>query len=150
MAPTLFGRLIFSAVVTSSLALPARAQDSVTTDSGTFDQSTAAQLFREPPYSPYAGRNFPTRPFFGDTHLHTSFSMDAGAFGARLGPRDAYRFAKGEEITASSGQPVETVPAARLPGRGRSLRQLGFFPRICLRGDPNVAGRPARAAAGMT
>ena len=38
-------------------------------------------------------RDFPTRPFFGDTHLHTSFSMDAGAFGARLGPRDAYRFA---------------------------------------------------------
>ena len=42
-----------------------------------------------------------TRPFFGDTHLHTSFSMDAGAFGARLGPVDAYRFAKGEQVTAS-------------------------------------------------
>ena len=33
------------------------------------------------------------------------FSFDAGAFGARLSPRDAYRFAKGEEIIASSGQP---------------------------------------------
>ncbi len=54
------------------------------------------------PYSPYAGRNFPTRPFFGDTHLHTSFSMDAGAFGCRLTPKDALRFARGEEITASS------------------------------------------------
>ena len=40
----------------------------------------------KPPYSPYAGRNFPTVPLFGDTHLHTSFSMDAGAFGARLTP----------------------------------------------------------------
>ena len=30
--------------------------------------------------------------------------MDAGAFGARLGPKDAYRLAKGEEITASRGQ----------------------------------------------
>jgi hypothetical protein len=72
MGPTLFGRLIFSAVVTSFLALPARAQDGVTTDSGTFDQSTAARLFREPAYSPYVGRHFPTRPFFGDTHLHTA------------------------------------------------------------------------------
>ena len=46
-------------------------------------------------YSPYTDRAFPERPLFGDTHLHTSFSMDAGAFGARLGPRDAYVFAKG-------------------------------------------------------
>ena len=40
-------------------------------------------------YSPYAGRNFPTRVFWGDTHLHTGMSMDAGAFGARLTPEDA-------------------------------------------------------------
>ena len=32
---------------------------------------------------------------------------DAGAFGARLVPADAYRFAKGDEIMASSGQPVK-------------------------------------------
>ena len=38
-------------------------------------------------YSPYAGRNFPTRVFWGDTHLHTTMSMDAGAFGARLTPK---------------------------------------------------------------
>jgi len=61
----------------------------------------------KPSYSPYAGRNFPTLPLFGDTHLHTGFSMDAGAFGARLTPRDAYRFARGEEITSNSGQPVK-------------------------------------------
>jgi hypothetical protein len=87
------------------LALPAAAQ---TTDIGTLDKQTAEKAFPgKAPYSPYAGRNFPTRPFFGDTHLHTSFSMDAGAFGARLGPRDAYVFAKGSEITASSGQRVK-------------------------------------------
>jgi hypothetical protein len=68
----------------------------VTTDIGTFNKETAEKAFpAKPPYSPYASRNFPTRPFFGDTHLHTSFSMDAGAFGARLDPREAYRFAKG-------------------------------------------------------
>ncbi|MBW4936217.1 DUF3604 domain-containing protein [Marinobacter sp. F4206] len=57
-------------------------------------------------YSPYAQRSFPDRVFWGDTHLHTGLSMDAGLFGARLGLDDAYRFARGEEVTASSGQPV--------------------------------------------
>jgi hypothetical protein len=47
---------------------------------------------------------FPERPFFGDTHLHTSYSVGAGAFGARLTPRDAYIFAKGNEVKSSSGQ----------------------------------------------
>jgi hypothetical protein len=57
-------------------------------------------------YSPYALRAFPERPLWGETHLHTSLSMDAGGFGNRVGPRDAYRLARGEEIIASSGQPV--------------------------------------------
>ena len=55
-------------------------------------------------YSPYAKREFATLPLFGETHLHTGLSMDAGGFGNRLGVRDAYRFATGEEVTASSGQ----------------------------------------------
>jgi len=60
-----------------------------------------ASVFRaQKHYSPYAGRNFPTNVYWGDTHLHTGMSMDAGAFGARLGPKDAYRFARGEEVTS--------------------------------------------------
>lgn len=78
------------------------AEQTVTTDVGTIDKTTADSLHRKRPYSPYADREFPTRPFFGDTHLHTSFSMDAGAFGARLGPKDAYRFARGEQVMASA------------------------------------------------
>jgi hypothetical protein len=35
------------------------------------------------------------RPFFGDTHVHTTLSFDANAQDTRNGPRDAYRFAKG-------------------------------------------------------
>lgn len=57
-------------------------------------------------YSPYAERTFPERPLWGDTHLHTSLSMDAGGFGNRVSNRDAYRLARGEQIMASSGQPV--------------------------------------------
>jgi hypothetical protein len=47
--------------------------------------------------------DFPTAVFWGDTHLHTSDSPDAFAFGARLGPEDALRFARGEKVTATAG-----------------------------------------------
>ena len=56
-----------------------------------------------PEYSPYLEHNYPDRVYFGDTHLHTSFSTDGGMLGTRLGPDEAYRFAKGEEVTASLG-----------------------------------------------
>ncbi|MEZ5873276.1 MAG: DUF3604 domain-containing protein [Hyphomicrobiales bacterium] len=55
-----------------------------------------------PQFSPYAGRNFPTRVFWGDTHLHTAVSVDAGTM-CRIGQEDAYRFARGEEITTTHG-----------------------------------------------
>ncbi|WP_237064463.1 DUF3604 domain-containing protein [Microbulbifer zhoushanensis] len=57
-------------------------------------------------YSPYPEQNFPNRVFFGDTHLHTSYSTDAGMFGNTLGPDAAYRFAKGETVTSSTGVPA--------------------------------------------
>ena len=57
-------------------------------------------------FSPYARRDIPNRPLWGDSHLHTSLSRDAGGFGNRVGMRDAYRLARGEEIMASSGQPI--------------------------------------------
>lgn len=99
--------ILTSALLCAGLALPAYAQNYTVTDSGTVDKETANKLYAsKPPYSPYAGRNFPTRPLFGDTHLHTAMSFDAGMFGARLGPAEAYRFAKGEEVTSSSGQRV--------------------------------------------
>ncbi len=56
-----------------------------------------------PEYSPYLEHNYPDRVFFGDTHVHTSYSTDAGMVGNRLGPDEAYRFAKGEEVTSSMG-----------------------------------------------
>ncbi|MFK8029378.1 MAG: DUF3604 domain-containing protein [Gammaproteobacteria bacterium] len=46
---------------------------------------------------------YPTQVFWGDTHLHTSDSADAFAFGARLGAEDALRFASGEQVTSTTG-----------------------------------------------
>lgn len=46
---------------------------------------------------------FPDRPYWGDTHLHTDNSVDAFGFGTRLGPEAALRFARGETVTATTG-----------------------------------------------
>jgi hypothetical protein len=58
-------------------------------------------------YSPYAGDNFPTRVLFGDTHLHSSWSADAGLVGSTLGPDVAYRVSRGEEVTSHYGWKVK-------------------------------------------
>lgn len=58
-------------------------------------------------YSPYSGVNYPSKVLWGDTHLHTNLSLDARAFGVTLSPEDAFRFARGEEVTASHGERVK-------------------------------------------
>ena len=73
----------------------------------TMDPEEAAKHFPRRGYSPYADRGFPTRPMWGDTHLHTANSPDAFAFGNRLGPEEAYRFARGETVTSATGQRVQ-------------------------------------------
>jgi hypothetical protein len=111
-------------------------------DTGTLDQAKAAKAFPAKPfYSPYAGRNFPTRPFFGDTHLHTASSLDAGVFGCRLTPRDAYRFARGEEVTASSGQPVKLARPLDFLVVTDHSDGMGFFP-LLLAGGPQIMADP--------
>ncbi|MDE0349282.1 MAG: DUF3604 domain-containing protein [Gammaproteobacteria bacterium] len=47
---------------------------------------------------------FPHREaFFGDLHVHTSWSTDAFFYGNRVGPRDAWRFAQGEAVRLPTG-----------------------------------------------
>ena len=65
------------------------------------------ERFGKRDFSPYAGRNFPTRPLWGDTHLHTTNSLDARGIGVTVTPEDAFRFARGEEITSTGGIPVK-------------------------------------------
>ena len=97
--------IITTLLVLLGLAVPLLAQEQhVPPYLNTTDTGETVQM--RPVYSPYAGKRYPTGPLFGDTHLHTSSSMDAGAAGARLDPNDAYRFARGEEVMASSGQRV--------------------------------------------
>jgi hypothetical protein len=66
-------------------------------------------------YSPYLNQSSPDRVFWGDTHLHTSYSTDAGMIGNFLGPDEAFRFARGETVRASAG------------ARARLIRPLDFL-----------------------
>ncbi len=58
-------------------------------------------------YSPHVGESYPGRLLFGDTHVHSGLSGDAGGGGTRLMPEDAYRFARGELVTSNTGIPVK-------------------------------------------
>ena len=60
-------------------------------------------------YSPYAGRKYPTRVLWGDTHLHSANSGDAFTTGTRFTPEETYRISRGEEVISTTGLP------ARLP-----------------------------------
>jgi hypothetical protein len=89
-------------------AIPAAAQDdqAIGTD---FAVSRDEVPNAQPIYSPFVGQAHPDRVYWGETHLHTSYSWDAGLVGNTLDPDKAYRFAKGEQVIASSGQPVKLV-----------------------------------------
>jgi len=91
----------------------------------------------EKSYSPYAGKTYPQNVYWGDTHLHTGMSMDAGAIGCRLSPEDAYRFASGEEMISSASKmkvklsrPLDFLVVAD------HSDNMGFFPKL-LSGDPD-------------
>ncbi len=137
MTKVLLQGTALTSLVIFGLVLPALAQDA-----GTLGKDAADRAHQRPPaYSPYVGRDFPTRPFFGDTHLHTSFSMDAGAFGARLGPMDAYRFAQGEEVVSSTGQPVKLSRPLDFLVVADHSDNMGFFPDL-FAGKPDLVADP--------
>jgi hypothetical protein len=64
----------------------------------------STHLVEQPkPYSPYVDQYFPQRVFFGDTHFHSSLSVDSGMIGNTIDLEQAFRFSRGEEIVTSTG-----------------------------------------------
>ena len=88
-------------------------------------------------YSPYAQRDFPSRPFFGDQHVHTLYSMDAALFGNKLGLKESWRFARGEEVTSSTGIPVKLARPLDWMVIADHSDQMGFAGDI-IKGAPEV------------
>ena len=100
-----------------------------------------ADAYEGKSYSPYAGRGFPSRPLWGDTHLHTALSMDAGAFGNRLGLEAAYQFARGDEVVSSNGTPVKLSRPLDWLVIADHSDNMGFFPDL-LAGKPHLLADP--------
>ena len=86
---------------------------------------------------------YPERVYWGDTHLHTSNSVDAFAFGVRLGPEEALRFAMGEEVTSTTGikakldRPLDFLVIADHSDALGATRRLYEAPRFLIR-DPEL------------
>ena len=129
----------FAAVVVVSLLLVNASAALAQLPPPTDDQQDVFRAQKH--YSPYAGRDFPTNVYWGDTHVHTGLSMDAGAFGARLSPKDAYRFARGEEVTSSTGLQVKLSRPLDFLVVADHSDNMGFFPRLYA-GDPAFLADP--------
>jgi len=95
----------------------------------------------KPEYSPYAGRNFPTHVLWGDTHLHTAISVDAGTMN-RIGQEDAFRFARGEEITTTHGLRVKLSRPLDFLVISDHAEMYGLMPQL-LSGDPEILATEA-------
>ena len=97
-------KLLLVIVAITALTLPRVA---LAQDIGNPDLEVIKGLYPGKTYSPYAQRTFPSNVYWGETHLHTGISLDAGLFGNTTGHELAYRFARGEEVVSSTGLPVK-------------------------------------------
>jgi hypothetical protein len=88
--------------VLTSTPWPLRAADVMVPD--TTAQATVAEAESRVPVNPLRDA------FFGETHIHTAYSLDAYIGGTRLTPDDAYRYGKGEEMTVNGVKHRITEP----------------------------------------
>ncbi len=121
-------------------AIAAVVSTSVAAD-GVPSEEAAEGTFPEQPFSPYVNRAFPERPLWGDTHLHTGLSLDAGTFGNTLLPDEAWRFAKGEQVISSTGQPVRLARPLDWMVLTDHTDLMGFAPDLQA-GKPGVLADP--------
>ena len=110
-----------------------------------FDDNPAlATVLKGRPYSPYADRAYPGNVYFGDTHVHTALSADAGGSGTTLMPRDAYRFARGEQVVSNTGQPVRLSRPLDFYMVTDHSDGMGVITDI-IKGAPNILADPQGA-----
>ncbi|GAB5437387.1 DUF3604 domain-containing protein [Falsiruegeria mediterranea] len=125
-----------SVAMTAALMLPGAGQAQIKTT-----EEAAASAFPPEAFSPYANRSIPIQPLWGETHLHTSLSLDAGAFGNILGPDDAWAFAKGQQVTSSTGLPVKLSRPLDWMVLTDHTDLMGFAPDLQA-GKPGVLADP--------
>ena len=128
MKPLLLAACFFSAAMVAAGAQESGNHEAITPED-------VAQVIK-PEFSPYAGRSFPTRPLFGDTHLHTAVSVDAGTLN-RLGQEAAFRFARGEEVVSTGGLRAKLSRPLDFLVISDHAEMYGLMPQL-LSGDPEV------------
>ena len=111
-------------------------------DAGTLQPEDVA--YNKQDYSPFVDRHVPDKVLWGDTHLHSSYSVDAGFFGNTLTPDVAYRFARGEEVTASTGQRVKLIRPLDFLVVADHAEYFGIADLIA-KGDPVLQEDPVSA-----
>jgi hypothetical protein len=110
-------------------------------DAGVPQIENIESLYPGKAYSPWAERSFPSQVYWGETHLHTGLSLDAGLFGNTTGPDTAYRLARGEQVVSSTGLPLKlSRPLDFLVVTDHS-DMMGIATDI-QRGAPNVLANP--------
>jgi hypothetical protein len=95
-------------------------------------------------YSPYAGRNYPTRVLWGDTHFHTTNSGDAFTAGTRFTPEQGYRIARGEEVISTTGLPARLPRPLDFLVISDHSEGLGLMTQV-YDGNPSLMADPAVA-----
>jgi len=84
------------------------------------------------------------RPYFGDLHVHTAFSLDASTQGTRNRPADAYRFARGEEVGLqpydASGEPRRRLRLKRPLDFAAVTDHAEFFGELDVCTTPGLPG----------
>lgn len=123
------------------VALTASSQLLAFQDAGDLDLESIKKLYPGKTYSPYARRAFPNQVYWGDTHVHTALSPDAGLFGNTLGVDEAYRFARGEELTSSTGLPAKLARPLDWMVVTDHTDMMGFGTDL-KRGAPNLLAVP--------
>ena len=89
------------------------------------DPQTLTKAFKERSYSPYVNHNFPSQLLWGDTHLHTAISFDAGAFGNRLCPPVQAVLVRYTSICVGAERWAKPAVLAQLKGTMESLFARG-------------------------
>ena len=92
----------------------------------------------EKQFSPYVGRSHRTRVLWGDQHLHTQISVDAGTIN-RVSQETAYRFALGEEVTSTTGVRAKLSRPLDWLVISDHAEMYGLMPQL-LSGDPTILG----------
>ncbi len=126
--------LLLLAVYLVVAVIPASAQE--------FNVDKEDMPARKAEYSPYVDKHFPKRVYFGDTHHHSSFSVDSGMFGNTLGPDQSFRFARGDEVVSSSGLRAKLIRPLDFLVVSDHAEYLGLSD-LLVKGDPQLLATEA-------